>query len=84
MGNWTPEQIADQDRLCGCDHFKNTHASGEGKCLFAQLQAVNGYPRELECPCQVFVENREKTTAFIEKREDIKRKLATGERVIFP
>ena len=64
MPDWTPEQIADQNRLCECDHFKNTHASGHGKCLFAQLQAVNGYPGEAECTCQAFIEDKDKTAAW--------------------
>jgi hypothetical protein len=59
MADWTPEQLADQKRICECDHFKNTHASGQGKCLFAQLQAANGYPGEPECPCKKFVLKRE-------------------------
>lgn len=74
MSGWTPEQIADQDRLCGCGHFKNTHASGHGKCLFAQLQAANGYPGEPECPCQTFVENKDKTSDFLSRRDAIMKK----------
>ena len=69
MPDWTPEQLADQDRLCGCDHFKNTHAGGQGKCLFAQLQAVNGYPGAPECPCQAFVEDEAKTAAYRAQRD---------------
>lgn len=74
MSDWTPEQIADQDRLCGCDHFKNTHVLGQGKCLFAQLQAAYGYPGEPECSCQTFVENKDKTRAFLSRRAEIVRK----------
>lgn len=69
MPNWTPEQIADQTRLCYCDHLKNTHAGGHGKCLFAQLQAAYGYPGEPECPCQAFVEDEAKTSQYRAQRE---------------
>lgn len=69
MADWTPEQIADQTRLCHCDHLKNTHASGLGKCLFSKLQAAYGYPGEPECPCQAFVEDEAKTAAYRAQRE---------------
>jgi hypothetical protein len=69
MSDWTPEQLADQKRICECDHLKNTHGSGQGKCLFAQLQAVNGYPGEAECPCKAFVEDKAKTAAYVAQRE---------------
>lgn len=59
MSDWTPEQLADQKRICECDHFKNTHSGGQWKCLFDQLQKVNGYPGEPECLCEKFVLKRE-------------------------
>lgn len=73
MADWTPEQLADQKRFCGCGHLKNTHASGEGKCLFAQLQKVNGYPGEAECLCETFVEDVEKTKRYIAEGEEAKK-----------
>lgn len=79
-----PGQIADQDRLCGCEHFKNTHAKGIGRCLFAKVQETNGYPGEPECPCETFVEDPEKTAAFLKRRADIQQRLDRGERVMFP
>lgn len=64
MADRTPEQLADQTRLCRCNHLKNTHANGEGKCLFAQLQAAYGYPDDPECPCQMFIEDTARTEAY--------------------
>lgn len=75
MTDWTPEQLADQKRICECDHFKNTHASGQGKCLFAQLQAVNGYPGEAECPCKAFIEDKKKTSAHTDRVAEARAKL---------
>lgn len=75
MTDWTPEQLADQRRICECDHFKNTHASGQGNCLFAQLQAVNGYPGEAEFPCQAFVEDKTKTAAHADRVAEARAKL---------
>ena len=79
-----PVKISDQDRLCGCGHFKNNHAAGSGKCLFAKLQAAYGYPGELECPCGGFVEDPEKTANFLERRANIQRRLDRGEQVVIP
>lgn len=84
MGNLTPEQIADQDKLCRCGHFKNCHVKGLERCIFAKLQEVNGYPGEDECPCEGFVLDLPKTMAFIAKRDEIAKRLARGERVIYP
>ncbi len=84
MPDWTPEQLADQDRLCRCGHFKNCHVKGLDKCIFAKLQEVNGYPGEPECPCEAFIEDKAKTADFIARRENVRQRLARGERVVFP
>lgn len=84
MGVLMSDQIADQDKLCQCGHFKNCHAKGLEKCIFAKLQEVNGYPGEDECPCEGFVLDLPKTGAFIAKRDEIANRLARGERVIYP
>lgn len=69
MSNLTPEQIEDQNRICGCDHFRDIHAGGRGKCLFSQFRAVFGCPGEPECPCLEFVEDEGKTAAHVDGRE---------------
>lgn len=69
MPTRTPEQIEDQSRICGCDHFRNDHAGTHGKCLFVQLQAVFGNPGHPECPCLGFVEDEGKTVAHVDGRE---------------
>lgn len=75
MTDWTPEQLADQKKICECNHFKNTHSGGQWKCLFDQLQKVNGYPGEAECPCQAFIEDKKKTSANIDRVAEAKAKL---------
>lgn len=54
MADWTPEELADQKRVCECTHLKNSHVNGEGVCVFAKLQAAYGY-KDPECPCKSFV-----------------------------
>lgn len=71
MSARTPKQIEDQDRICGCDHFRNDHAGGQGKCLFVQLQAVFGNPGHPECPCLGFIEDDGKTAAHVDGRERV-------------
>lgn len=63
MSDWTPEQLADQKAICGCGHFKNTHAQGEASCLFSQIQAAYGFVSP-ECPCRRFSQSAELSAVF--------------------
>lgn len=68
MADWTPEQLADQNRICQCKHFKNTHERGTARCCFGALQRAYGYD-DTDCPCQAFVEDAAKTAAYVAQRE---------------
>lgn len=37
--------------ICRCRHPVNAHVNGEGKCMFAELEAAHGGPRPPACPC---------------------------------